>query len=156
DPQRQADDAPLAVANRRDAVQRALDAGPVVVAELADPRDDVLDVLGGDLAVVERDLPPGEARLGRASQVHHHLEQPLAALELDQRGVDVRRKRVQQRLKVVGYEPLHARAPPAETLARRRAPARAVAPGCEPPAGGRTARATRRRGTRDPPAARPA
>ena len=40
-----ADDAALAIADGRDAVQRALDARAVVVAERADALDDILDVL---------------------------------------------------------------------------------------------------------------
>ena len=47
----QADDVPAAVADGGDAVQRALDAGAVVGVELADARDDVVDVLAGDLAL---------------------------------------------------------------------------------------------------------
>ena len=39
-----ADDAAFAIANRRNAMQRALDAGAIVVAEDADALDDVLDV----------------------------------------------------------------------------------------------------------------
>src|SRR6202022_3476829 len=40
---RDADDAAFAIADRRDAMQRALDAGPIVVAKNADALDDVLD-----------------------------------------------------------------------------------------------------------------
>src|SRR5690606_38930115 len=47
DSQCQADDVAFAVAYRRDAVQRALDAGPVVGAELTDRVDDVVDLLAG-------------------------------------------------------------------------------------------------------------
>ena len=42
----EADDLAAPVADGRDAVQRALDAGAVVLAERADVVDDVLDVLG--------------------------------------------------------------------------------------------------------------
>ena len=65
----QADDLAAAVADGRDAVQRALDAGAVVVAERADVIDDVLDVLLGDLALEQhllrrqrRSAPPAGGR----------------------------------------------------------------------------------------------
>src|SRR6185436_18540559 len=44
----EADDVALSVTQRRDAVQRALDAGAVVLAEAADARRDVLQVFVGD------------------------------------------------------------------------------------------------------------
>ena len=54
DPARQPDDLAVAVADRADAMERALDARAVVVAERADVVDDERDVGLGDLAVEER------------------------------------------------------------------------------------------------------
>ena len=51
DPRSQADDLAAPIADGRDAVQGALDAGAVVLAERADVVDDVLDVLVADLAI---------------------------------------------------------------------------------------------------------
>ena len=61
---------PLAVADRRDAVQRALDAGAVVVAELADALDDVVEVVARHFGVAERDLVALVARLREPAEVH--------------------------------------------------------------------------------------
>ena len=64
----EADDLAVAVADRRDAVERPLDARPVVVAEAADVVDDVSDVRLGHLPVEEGrprcsgSAPPGDAR----------------------------------------------------------------------------------------------
>jgi hypothetical protein len=57
------DDFAGTVAERRDAVQRPLDSRAVVAAELPDVADDVGEVLRRDLALRERLLAPGEARL---------------------------------------------------------------------------------------------
>ena len=62
----------------RDAVQGALDAGAVVVAEGADALDDVVDVGLDDLPVEEHLLAVREARLRAAPEVEHHLEQVRA------------------------------------------------------------------------------
>src|SRR5690606_14829489 len=77
DPEGQTDDVALAVAYRRDSMQRAFDAGAVVGAELADGRDDVIDVGAGHCLVGEVDGAPREARLGQASEVHDDLEEPV-------------------------------------------------------------------------------
>ena len=71
----QADDLALAVADGGDAVQGALDAGAVVVAEAADARGDVVDVGLAHLFVVEDDFLARETGLGRASQVEDYLQQ---------------------------------------------------------------------------------
>ena len=70
------DDLAAPIADGADAVERALDAGAVVIAERADVIDDVLDVLLVDLAV-EQDLlaAAAEARLGSAAEVHDHLDE---------------------------------------------------------------------------------
>ena len=98
----EADDPAAAVADARDAVQRALDAGAVVFAELADARDDVLDVALGDLALAEHDLPAGEAGLRQAAEVHDDLQQLVLVGAVAQRVADVRRQGVEQQVQVVG------------------------------------------------------
>ena len=98
----EADDAPAAVADAGDAVQRALDAGAVVLAELADARDDVVDVALRDLALAEHDLAAGEAGLRQAAEVHDDLEQLVLVGAVAQRVADVRRQRVEQQVEVVG------------------------------------------------------
>ena len=62
-------------------MERPLDPGAVVAAELADARDDVRDVLGRDLASREDLLAAGEARLGQATEIHDRLEQAVETLE---------------------------------------------------------------------------
>src|SRR2546427_119948 len=63
DPQREADDLARPVAERADAVERALDPGAVVAAELPDVADHIRQVFRGDLAARERLLAPSEPRL---------------------------------------------------------------------------------------------
>ena len=53
DPAGQADDVPAPVADGRDAVQRALQAGAVVGVKIADPIDHALDVVLVDFQAVE-------------------------------------------------------------------------------------------------------
>src|SRR5262249_52110910 len=71
----EADDGAATVADAGDAVQRALDAGAIVVAELADVGDDVIEVGLGHFDVAEHHLPAGIARLRKAAQIHDDLEQ---------------------------------------------------------------------------------
>ena len=68
---------PTPVADRRDAVQGALDAGPVVLAEAADALDDVGDVLAGDRLVGEELAGVGKAGLGQPAEVEHQLDQRI-------------------------------------------------------------------------------
>ena len=75
DPARQPDDLAVAIADGADAMERPLDAGPVVVAERPDVLDDERDVVLVDLAIEERHLRIGEARLGSATQVQHDLDE---------------------------------------------------------------------------------
>ncbi|MNS39074.1 hypothetical protein D3C72_713430 [compost metagenome] len=97
----QADDAALAVADGRDAVERALDAGAVVAGERADAGHDQVDVLHGDRLLAQVDHPAGEAGLRLAAQVHDDLDQLLEAILLAQGGRHVRRNDVQKLLQIV-------------------------------------------------------
>src|SRR5690606_7892514 len=89
------------VADAGDAVERALNAGAVVVAEFTDVRDDVLDVALGHLPFAEHDLPAGEPRLRQAPQVHDHFQQLVSVRTVADRLADVRRQRVQQQVQVI-------------------------------------------------------
>src|SRR5205823_2979308 len=75
DAHRQSDDAPGTVANRGDAVERTLDAGPVVVAELTYVVGHMLQVGRRDRMVGQQHLAPGNARFRLAPEVEHDLEQ---------------------------------------------------------------------------------
>ncbi len=101
DPAGEADDLAAPVPDGADPVERALDAGPVVVAEGPDLVHDLADVRLGDLAVEERHLAVGEARLGPPAEVHHHLDQVGALWQGMERGDDLRRERREERLQVV-------------------------------------------------------
>ena len=90
------------VADGADPMQRALDPGPVVVAEGADVLDHVGDVGLDDLALEQHLLAVGEARLGAPPEVEHHLEQVGAVREAAQARHDLRRQGRQQGVEVVG------------------------------------------------------
>jgi hypothetical protein len=64
----------LPIAERGDAVERALDAGAVVLAEAADARDDVLEVFVGDRFLRELLGAAGVAGFGEAPEVDDDLE----------------------------------------------------------------------------------
>src|SRR5262249_2749319 len=85
----QAGDAARAVAYRGDAVQRALDSGAVVLAELTDVVGHVLEVRSRDRAVGKQHLAARDARLGLAAQVKHDLEQLTGIGALVQRAREV-------------------------------------------------------------------
>ena len=89
----QADDLAVAVADRADAVERALDAGAVVVAERADVVDDEGDVGLDDLALEQADLGIREAALGPSTEVHDDLDQLLAIRQRVDGVDDLRRQR---------------------------------------------------------------
>ena len=73
-PHGQADDPAGPVANRRNAMQRALDSGAVVVAELADVVGHVIEVGRRDRMVRQQHLATGDAGFGLAAQVEHDLQ----------------------------------------------------------------------------------
>jgi hypothetical protein len=102
DAQRQPDDLAIPVPDRRDAVERPLDARAVVVAERPDVVDDVLDVALGDLPVEEHDLAVRVAGLGPPAQVQDHLDERLAVGQRMDRVDDLGRQRHEERVDVVG------------------------------------------------------
>src|ERR1700716_1041228 len=81
DAESQAHDLAGAVPQRADAVQRSLDTGTVVAAELTDVRDHVREVFGGDLAVRQHLFTAHEARFREATEIHHDLEEALEAVQ---------------------------------------------------------------------------
>ena len=101
DPAGQPDDLAVAVADGADAVERPLDAGPVVVAERADVLDDEGDVGLDDLAVEEAHLRIREARLGPAAEVHDDLDQGVRSGQGVDGGDDLGRQGREQGVEVV-------------------------------------------------------
>src|SRR5439155_22554545 len=61
DTHRQANDSARPVANRGDAMERAFDAGPIVVAELTDIVGNVIEVGGRDRVIRQQDLATWDA-----------------------------------------------------------------------------------------------
>jgi hypothetical protein len=102
----QPDDLAVAIADGRDAVERALDAGPVVVPERADVLDDEGDVGVVDLALQERYLRVGEARLRASTEVHHDLDERLLLRQGVDGVDDLRREGREQGVEVVDRFPL--------------------------------------------------
>ena len=70
---RQPDDFSLPVANGRDAVQRALDAGTVVRIKLAQAGHHCLNVCDGQLGFCKLHLAAQVTRCRHAPHIHHHL-----------------------------------------------------------------------------------
>ncbi len=98
----QSDDARMAVADRRDAVQRAFDAGAVVGVELADARHDKFDILAGDLAFEQHAFAVDVARRRHAPDIEDHLHQLVEAVDLRQALDDGRRQGAEHHIQVVG------------------------------------------------------
>ncbi len=82
DAQRQPDDVAAPVADGRDAVQRALDAGAVVRVELADAFIDVCDVFCCDLRFTQHHFALDIACRGDTPEVNDDLEQPVVIVRL--------------------------------------------------------------------------
>ena len=75
----QPDDLAFAVADRRDAVQRPLDAGAVVLPKVADALRHQLEVLRGDLAAPDLHFAVEETGGGNAAEVEDDFEEPADA-----------------------------------------------------------------------------
>src|SRR5216683_2877379 len=98
DAHREAGDAARPVANRGHAVEGALDAGAVVVAELADVVGDVFEVRCRNRAVREQHLAPRHACFRLPAEVEHDLEQLAGICALVQRARQVGGQRARQEL----------------------------------------------------------
>jgi hypothetical protein len=65
------------VANRRDSMQRALDAGTIVECEGADTMSHILDVLSRDAQLAQINGSAWKTSFRRATEVHYDLDQVL-------------------------------------------------------------------------------
>src|SRR5207244_13436548 len=81
DAERQTDHFARAVAERADAVERPLDAGAVVPAELTYARDHERDALRGHLPLRDALLAAGEARFGHPPEVRRELQAAAQTVE---------------------------------------------------------------------------
>ena len=97
----QADDAPLPVANTRDAMQGALDARAVITGELADAGDHVAQILFADLAGAQPQLVIDETRFGQPAQIHDDFQQVVALVRLAQGPLDRWGQHLQQSIQVI-------------------------------------------------------
>src|SRR5215467_3774728 len=79
-------------------MQRPLDAGTVVVAELSNTARHVLQVGLGDRLAAQEDLAARYARLRLAAKIEDDLEQPCRICPLVEGVVQVRRQRLRQQL----------------------------------------------------------
>ena len=102
DPAGQPDDGPGAVADGRDAVQGALDAGAVVLPERPHVRRHVVQVLAHHLGLRQRRFAVRETRLGQAAQIKHDLQQVFALRVAFQGYPKARGHHAQQQIQVVG------------------------------------------------------
>jgi hypothetical protein len=87
-------------------VQRPLDAGAVVVAEVADPFDDVVQILGRNRLGPEEDLAAGQTRLRLAAEVHDDFEELVALGQGLERFADLGWQDFEQEAEVVGNSEL--------------------------------------------------
>jgi hypothetical protein len=83
-------------------VQRALDAGAVVLGEAADPRHHVRQVVARHRLARQVLDPAREAGLGGPAEVEHHLQQLVQPGPRLERGAHRRRHHRQQQVEVVG------------------------------------------------------
>jgi hypothetical protein len=92
---------PAPVANGGDPVKRALDAGAVVITELADARGNVFDLLTGDIHVTDVVFSVLEAGFGTTAEIHDDLDKASAGT-IDSKLVDtISNTRRQDRQKVI-------------------------------------------------------
>ncbi len=95
---------PLAVADRRDAVQRALDAGAVVVAEMTDAPFNIGEVVTGDVITGNGKLVLMEAGFRHTTKIHDDLDQRAVGrilLEEFDSGADLGRQHCQEIVDVI-------------------------------------------------------
>ena len=91
-----------AVADARDAVQRALDTGAVVFAEMPDALGDIVEILAGHVHLTKQGFAVAIARFGSPTQVQHDLDQVGAVVLRFQGPQDGRRQSHQDLLQVIG------------------------------------------------------
>jgi hypothetical protein len=66
------------IPNRRDAVQRALNASAVISTEITNARDHPRQILFSDFALEQCDVTRGESRLWSSAKVHDDLKESVA------------------------------------------------------------------------------
>ena len=117
----------LPVAYGRDAVEGALDAGPVVVAEIADLVGDVIEVAAADFFLVKVQVAGQEAGLGGPAQIEHHFEEFDDVVPFPKLVGNPGRQHLQQHIQLPLHRPFHRRQfrPP-------RAPCREIPPARQP------------------------
>ena len=96
------DDLAQPIAQCRDPVQRALDPGPVVFRERADPGRHVVEVLARHRISTQLDRAPWEARLRLAAEVEHHFQQRREVVQRLDFIPHARRQHHEQQIEVVG------------------------------------------------------
>jgi hypothetical protein len=67
------------IPNRRDAVQRALNASAIISAKITDARDHPRQILFGYLALKQCHVTRGESRLWSSAKVHDDLKESVAS-----------------------------------------------------------------------------
>src|SRR5579864_4986846 len=77
-------------------MQRLFDTGTVVFAELANPSDDIRDVVLTDRHLSEVEIIVRVARLGQATQIENHFDKLGQVRQMDQCLADVRREDVEE------------------------------------------------------------
>ena len=97
-----------AIPNRRDAVQRSLNASAIISTEIADARDHPRQILFGDLALEQCHITRGESRLWSSTEVHDDLKESVASSgQLFARGEftnarnDFAREAVEEKIEIV-------------------------------------------------------
>ena len=98
----EADDLALAVADGGDAMEGALDAGAVVLAEVADALGDELEVVDGDVAALDGHLAVEEAGGGGTAEVEDDFEQLVEVVLGAQGHGDPRRQHGEELLQFGG------------------------------------------------------
>jgi len=67
------------IPNRRDTVQRALNAGAIISTEITDARDHPRQIFFGDFALKQCHVARGESRLWSSAKVHDDLKESVAS-----------------------------------------------------------------------------
>ena len=90
------DDGAAAIANRRDAVERLLDARTIVAAERADARDDVREFFVRRFVIAQNDEVVLEARFGRSPEIQNDFDDLFQVRQSNQRLPERQREDVEQ------------------------------------------------------------
>ena len=105
----QPDDLPPAVANGRNAMQGTLDASPVVVAELAQPFNDGLQIGGVHFLGAKRGVAADETGFRLPAQIQYDFKQFFQVFTLPKRCGNTFRQHVQHKVQLFPHCVLHRR-----------------------------------------------